>query len=240
VFPIILDEVRRKAYYQKVLGIDRDNLIGYWPMWEASGGVAEDISPEGNDGAYTGVTLGQAGIGDGKTCPLFDGANDYNNIYSAALNTDFDGTEGTWALWTKVSGLGVWTDGKTNRGIHIGVNPSNETKIYNHTNNGLAWEYKAGGVTKTATKVGITDIGWMHWALTWSLTNDEVIPYFNGIQEGSIHTGIGTWVGDLASSTCIIGAESTVPASVWDGNIADVPLWNIALTAAQIAKLTVV
>ncbi|MFV1969356.1 MAG: hypothetical protein ACC628_28375, partial [Pirellulaceae bacterium] len=60
-------------------------------MWEASGSISDDLSPQGNDGAYTGVTLGQPGIGDGRTCPLFDGANDYNNIYSAALNTDFDG-----------------------------------------------------------------------------------------------------------------------------------------------------
>ena len=78
------------TYIQKVLGIEPGNLIAYWPMSEPSGGIA--INAEGTaarNGAYTGVTLAQPGIGDGNTCPLFDGANDFNNVYSASLDAAF-------------------------------------------------------------------------------------------------------------------------------------------------------
>jgi hypothetical protein len=47
-------------YKQRVLSVGRGNLIAYWPMDEHSGGVAVDHSPEGNNGAYTGVTLNDA------------------------------------------------------------------------------------------------------------------------------------------------------------------------------------
>ena len=50
-------------YSEKVLAL---SPIAYWPLWEAAGAVAEDISGNGFDGAYTGVTLGQTGIGDGN------------------------------------------------------------------------------------------------------------------------------------------------------------------------------
>ena len=31
------------GYYKKVLRTRGDALIGYWPMWEASGSVAQDL-----------------------------------------------------------------------------------------------------------------------------------------------------------------------------------------------------
>ena len=52
-----------------------------------------DISGNGFDGAYTGVTLGQDGIGDGNTCPLFDGANDFLDFYSAGFSSAFNGDQ---------------------------------------------------------------------------------------------------------------------------------------------------
>ena len=97
-------------YYKKVLSLAGSSINGYWPMWEGSGSVSEDISSQGNTGAYTGVELGQAGIGDGRSCPLFDGTNDFNNVYSAGLDADFSNAEGTLAICGKVSAAGVWTD----------------------------------------------------------------------------------------------------------------------------------
>ena len=99
-------------YYQKVLSYDP---IAYWMMDEKQGAVSYDMVTARNtgarNGAYTGVTLGQPGIGDGNTSPLFDGANDFTNIYSASFNAAFNGAEGTLGIWMRVFNVAVWTDG---------------------------------------------------------------------------------------------------------------------------------
>jgi hypothetical protein len=69
-------------------------------MTEPAGAISIDQSNNGRNGAYTGVTLGATGIGDGRTSATFDGATSYNNIYSAALNTAWNGAE-----WSVHSGL---------------------------------------------------------------------------------------------------------------------------------------
>ena len=56
------------TYYKKVLATEPANLLAYWPLNEGSGSVADNLEgTAARDGAYTGVTLGQAGIGDGWT-----------------------------------------------------------------------------------------------------------------------------------------------------------------------------
>ena len=110
--PLFANKAAEEAYYEKVLGIQSANMLAYWPVWEASGAVADNIEgTAARDGAYTGVDLGQPGIGDGNTCPWWDGANDYCNIYSTSLRDAFNGAEGTIACWAKVNSAAVWTDG---------------------------------------------------------------------------------------------------------------------------------
>ncbi len=52
-----------RQYFRKVLS---HRPIAYWPLWEASGSVAFDLAGNALHGAYTGVTLGQVGVGDGR------------------------------------------------------------------------------------------------------------------------------------------------------------------------------
>ena len=61
-----------RQYFKRVLHTENDNLVGYWPLREASGSTAEDESGNGCDGTYNSPTLGQDGIGDGWTVPLFE------------------------------------------------------------------------------------------------------------------------------------------------------------------------
>lgn len=211
-------------------------------MGELSGTVSTDYSPQKNDGAYTGVSLGYRGIGDGRTCPLFDGANDLNNIYSAALNTDFNGLEGTIAVWAKVSAAGVWADATLRVIMRLRVDASNEVQIRKTaTANQLSWLYVAGGTTDSVASTALgaaTD--WLHLALTWSDSEDSLKAYANGVQVGLTQTTLGDWTGVLSSTTCHIGAASTTPTNVWDGYLAHAALWTTPLTAAQVAALAVV
>lgn len=111
-----------KSYMKKVLrpgvGYDPASLIGFWLQNEAAGGVSFDHSGYGRDGAYTGVTLGQPGIGDGSTAAGYDGINDFNNIYGAdlvndngLLNPGFENPGGggadIWANYTETAGDGA-------------------------------------------------------------------------------------------------------------------------------------
>ena len=231
-----------KSYTEKVLGIENANLIGYWPMNESSGAVA--INAQGvtaRNGAYTGVTLGQTGIGDGNTCPLFDGANDYNHIYTTSLRDAFSATAGTVAIWIKASGVGIWTD-STARGL-IRLHATNQNQIYlfrTAVNNRITIRYEANNVDDSVDVDGITTTDWIPIAMTWNKTADQVIAYYNGSQTGATQTGLGVWAGSLASASTCIGALSTAPDGVWSGYLAHAAVWTKTLTAAQILALATV
>jgi len=57
-------------YANKVAGYN-PAPIAYWILGEAAGAAAACQINAAQDGAYTAVTLGQAGIGDGSTAALF-------------------------------------------------------------------------------------------------------------------------------------------------------------------------
>lgn len=215
-------------------------LIGFWRMAEPSGSVSLDSSPEGNNGAYTGVTLGAAGIGDGHTAASFDGTTSFNNIYSAGLAADFTPSEFTLALWAKVSGAGVWTDGVSRRLAILTADASNRVFFTKSaTNNTLSFNYLAGA-TNTNLSVTLSDTAYVHVALTVSKAADAAILYVNGVQSGVTQTGLGVWVGALASTLCCLGAGSTVPVNIYSGFLANGLLYNRALTATEIASLSLV
>ncbi len=234
---------RYLRYIGKVKAIEPANLILYHPMNEPSGGVAVDASPEGNDGAYTGVTLGQTGIGDGETCPLFDSSTSFNNIYSAGFIADFNGAEGTIAAWFKVSGVGVWIDAALRYGPHIYASGNNRVWIGRSTvNNTLQYLYRAGSVGNIVNDAGHSETGWFHAAMTWSAVADEMKAYFNGLQVGVTQTGLGLWAGNPSSDKTNVGCadNNTGPTGVWDGWLAHPPVWTKALTPAQILSLAAV
>ena len=225
------------GYLSRILAVEPANLIGVWLQNEASGSVSFDHSGKGHNGLYTGVTLGQPGVpGMGMTSPLYDGANDFNNIYSAELNSDFEGAEGTLLAWAKVDD---WED-STARGMwRFRVDSSNYVVVQRTaTNNLIRFQYTAGGTIKTIDDTSITDAAFHAWAITWSKSGDAVSAYVGGSQSGSAATGLGTWVGNLGATTSVIGALVTTPSNVWSGPIGPVALWNKALTAAQIAYLS--
>lgn len=230
------------AYSEKVLGIESANLIAYWPLWEAEGATADNYEgTAARDGTYSGVTLGQTGIGDGETCPLWAG-NDHVDIYSASLNTAFSGAECTIAWWMKVSAAGVWTDNTYRRLFDVRVDAGNRffpTK--SNTSNRLTYSYSGGGTRKDNNKNSITTTDWIHCAITVSETADQYIPYFNAAVVGTIGTSLGEWTTDPLSSTeTVIGAENTTPQQVWDGYIAHFAIWTVALSQTNITKLATV
>lgn len=225
------------AYTNKVIGL---TPIAYWPLAEPSGTTIVDESGNGRNGAYTAVTVAQPGIGDGRTSASFDGATSFGNIFSASLQGAFNGAEGTLALWAKVSAAGVWTDATARDLTNLGVSGSNVPRIQKPTtSNQMQCTYIAGGTNKTVN-IGTSTTAWVHFAMTWSKSADQMIAYINGVQSGATQTGLGVFAGSLSATLTTIGAASTVPAAVWSGLLAHVAVWATPLSAGQIATLAVV
>lgn len=209
--------------------------IAYWPMAETGGTVALDASNNGRAGAYTGVTLAQSGIGDGRGAPTFDGAASFNNVFSASFAAAFSGLEGTFAIWAKVSGAGVWTDATVRRLMYVQADANNRAFIQRPaSNNTIDCTLIAGSTTKTASFATGAPTIWVHYALTWSKSGDALKGYLNGVQQGATQTGLGTFAGTPQATVTVVGAGSTVPANVWSGSLAHAAVWTRALSAAEV------
>lgn len=227
---------RHRSYLQTLRQIAGSSCIGLWPGNEAAGNVAYDLSGKGHNGQYTGVTLGQPGI-KGLTCPSYDGATDYTNLYSAALAAAFSGAEGTLLTWARVSGAGVWTDATQRMVFGLTVDGSNSIYIKRNTADGrMDLYYTAGGTNNATVITGLSSTGWQCWALTWSKSGDKVIGYQNGVQSGAIKTGLGVWAGAPVAAGLVIGAASTTPTNPYSGLIGPTLLCDAALSPAAIAK----
>ena len=228
------------AYLQKLLGIQSDNLIGLWPMGERSGSVAVDESPEINDGAYTSVTLNNSTFKNGRPVGLWDGANDYNDIYSAGFDADFDGNDFTVAIWAKVSSAAVWTDGTRRRVITILGDASNFLYMDKRgAANQLETSRLGSGVNK-AIVIPLSTTDWFHFAMTYDGTADELKYWINGAQTGGTKTLNGAWVGALSATQTVLGAETITPTTVWDGWLAYMAVWTKALTPAEVLEVATV
>jgi len=230
-------------YHQRVLATDP---IAYWPLNEKVGTVAYDwVSGRvagAQNGAHTGVTLYQPGIGDGFCCPYYDGANDYTDCTTAAIQAAFNGMEGTVLAWARVSAVGIWTDGSADQCFRFDVNANNVLSTYKDSvNNQFGFYYRAGGgVAVTVNLAGLTTIDWMHIGMTWSRSagaSGEMKAYFAGVQTGATQINIGNWVGN---PQVFIGAGSVIPSLPWYGWLAHCAVWDRALAPAEIADLAVV
>lgn len=231
------------AYTNKVLAL---SPIAYWPLAETSGVTALDASGNGRNGTYrnsagalVGVTLGNAGIGDGRTAAAFNGSTGYCNIYSVSLNGAFTGGENTVAFWARGANAGVWSDATNRQLWRLFVDANNFIRFIKGADNVLNATYVAGGV---ANNIGggtpISDANWHHIAFTTSKGANQRKLFIDGVQVGATATVGGTWAGSLNSTECAIGAANTTPVEVWNGTMAHVAVWSSALTPTQIATLS--
>jgi len=224
-------------YYRKILSYEP---IAYVPLWETNGNIAHCLVNNAQNGSFISVTLGQTGIGDGHTCPLFDGANSYVNMYTTTLRDTFDGAHGTVLVWARVFDMDTWRDWESRFFFILGADHSdNYLYICKNPNpsGGMEWEYRAGGTTKKRVKSGLSEPGWVSLALTWDTAADKMKAYWQGKQEGATLTGLGAWTGNLIDDAIMIGATNIPPQYPHYGWLAHWALWDKVLTPEQIADL---
>lgn len=200
-------------------------------------GIGAVVNPEVYEGSIL-LTPAASSVVAGVYGPIvLEGGvtGDYLNIYSAALNTDFDGAAGSIVAWLKVFDTGVWSDSYGRYVVRIAVDNGNQVYLAKTSADGtLKWGYVAGGTAITTTKSGVTSTGWLHMAITWDKSADEVKFFLNGVKQGATQSGLGVWAGDLADDKCVIGAMDNTGDSVWYGYLAHVAVWDKVLSERQI------
>lgn len=227
----------RVPYIKRIQSIFGTDLLSHLIMGEASGTTAADASGNSRTGAYSGVTLGQPGMGDGNTCPTFDGTEDFVNWYTASLRSAFPGKEGGLICWVKISAA-VWAEETTRYIARFYVDDPN--LLYMSKPNvvdGLQFRYTAGGTAKTVTTYAYGgNENWMCIVMTWSDAGDVLNIYVNGELAGTA-SGIGTWSGLPGSGNMAIGAYSTAATFSFLGSVANCSLINRLITAPEAASV---
>ena len=246
ILRVAMPKAMLTAYAERILATESADLLAYWPLWEASGSVADNLEgTAARDGAYTGVTLGEPGIGDGATCPWWDGANDYLDVYSVSLSDNFDGNEGTIFWWMKVTDADTWGDGQVRKLFLLSCGASTNDDFVlcqkSSASGVLQFLYGPGVSYKIITADGITDTGWIPCAMTFTHEGSDLYKaYMYGEALAPTHSSLNNWTMSLVDGRCEIGAGANPPYQVWDGWLAHFAIWNKALSDAQIVALSTV
>jgi hypothetical protein len=184
-------------------------------------------------------TVGQTGIGDGRTAYSFDGG-DYVDVYTSDLAAAFDGAKGTILIWARITDATVWADAASHRFVRIIADASNAITMRKTTvNNQVGFNYVAGGTNKAVTDTSLAaSTDWFLIGMTWDKPADEMKAYLQGAQVGATQTGLGTWAGTLDSTATVLGASTTVPAEGHKGLLAHAAVWaGRVLTVTEIAAI---
>ena len=140
-------------------------------------------------------------------------------------------------MWVKAASAAVWTDNTARNLFSIADTAGNNSFVlWKYSDNVTYVEHHAGGVSlQRAITIALTD--WFQIGMTWSKTANQKITYLNAAPQGAVQAMSGTWADGLNNTKFCIGAATTVPIRVWNGQIAHVALWNAALTPGQVNSL---
>ncbi len=221
------------AYADKVLDY---SPMAYWQLNESSGTVVADSSGNDFHGTAYGVTWGVEGIGDGKTAALFDGVNDYVDVFSAGLTAAFNALAGTFSLWCKVS---AWP---SQFGILIGfaeavvkraavqLGAAGDAERYR----GIFWDGSSGHPSDW----DVSNTDRHHLALTWNVPAGTVRLFVDGVGQTENDSGLEGGFTALVYAT--LGRYAPSSNYFFPGMLAHVAVFDSVLSDEAIADLAVV
>lgn len=231
--PVMATHEDDGAYYQKVINL---GPLAYWPLWEDAGLHAADISGNEYDATYrnTGITYGEAGIGDGRTSVYLDG-NGVISCNDAGLMAAWPGAEGSLTIW-HLDAAAIFDDSTVRRHFYGFVDWDNFLIVAKTgTDANIQVDYEAGTVREIGAHViGTAPSAFHSLGVTWSKASDEIKYFYDGVRYET-DTGIGVWAGN--PTTIYIGATSAVATNPYIGWMAHVSLFGSALTEAQMLIL---
>lgn len=221
---------------------------GQYQVYDVTHGV--DIVPTAN----TGITVAVWGMVEAEftvpagcistrlflRCPNVNGGVAYFDATEVRRIDGFLGDKGSIVVPAQVANAGVWADGILRYLVNIAT-PSSSIFINCPVGvNSIHFRYTANGAVSLQTTGGLANVDFASYGMTWDVSagaTGEVRYYINGVASGPTDAAIGTWLGDVNPAACVLGASSTVPANVWSGNIAPVPIWSEALSPDEMRYL---
>jgi hypothetical protein len=225
---------RGLPYFQRVKNVFGPSLFAYYPLWEAEGSVAYDISGHAFHGAYTNILLGQAGIGDQHTAPYFDGTA-YVTL-PAGFRSAFDYSKGTILWWQSIDDPDIWMDASFYRPWAFGDSDGSDyIRAYkNGQYNDMTVSYRFAGATSIIIEEEASTIGFIPLAFTWSRANNRTRLYIYN------HLCVeGTYSEDVrdAMTKSFIGCDISVGTACWIGRLAHVAIGNVELPGPKLLTL---
>lgn len=241
-------------YANRVKAIAPASLIGYWPLDDASGTTARDLSGIGQSAAYagSGVTYGATGPA-GANAVTMSGTDTYVNITTTTntFDTLWSGDTFSMVAWGKVDGSSRWTDVTTYRYLsHVRATDATYYAVMagrSTTNHQIEWRRRVGGpivsITHTFSPAGPTD--WFCMGMTCNAALPELRAYLWDSTGGwrkistSTSANLTTWAGNApVEGTTVLGAGS-LTLQEWIGGLAGCAFWNATLTDEQMRQAMV-
>lgn len=190
-----------------------------------------------NTAAVSGALLGQTESFDAKPSVYFDGINDFVNYYSAALNSAFIKTEGTINIFWKPFDASVWS-GATVRGLStLRSAGTSYIEFSKQAANQFRAHAPMNGVTQSFVQNSQSYLTWKMLTISWSVINNRIRYYNDGVQVGSTLSPIGVWSIALSSGNCTIGALNTSASNPINCWVKYFSILNYEMTPADIAEI---
>jgi len=209
-------------------------FVGWWSMDEGVGSSTNDMSGNGNNGAWSGAPIGTNGTyytpgKVGSWAGDFDGTTDYVSLPTALSTNIFSGghpfTVSAWMNQSVIKAdeglLGVCLAQTIDECLHLAIRSG--TPYF-----GFYSDDTSGG---SATSVGV----WYYltFVYTGSASNTRII-YLNGnLAASSISSGVLQTSGAIPQ----IGTSYNYSSLLMQGSIDDVRIYNRALSAAEVQAI---
>lgn len=207
----------QSAYAQAVIA---DNPISYWRLNETSGTTATDQMGRNNGSITGGVTLNQPGPMSDDSAMAFDGSTGYVWVGVSPSLMPATASLEAWIKTTTTQYTCILRNRTYGYSLETRVDGSSASVLYTNGSGG-------GPLAQT----GYADGLWHHLLVTYNGTN--AVEYFDG--QPVITTSLtGSLIyGDGAFA---IGRDGNDSGFYWNGQIAEVAVYDHALTATQVAN----
>ena len=211
---------------EQVIKASMANVLGYWPLEDASSSALDFSGDARNLTAAGGLTYRADGV--------LGSAIDFNGttgvFTSASTSFRLTTNSGSWGAWVKPdaigSAMGVMSLSRTAEGYEIRLTAGGQFQALNRTETGNI---------KTVTGYTVAEVGkWYRVVATYSSSSGRLNLYVNGRLEASTTTNTADTV--TATNDLNIGRAFGVDDNTsrfWDGAIDEPFVMDAALTDAQ-------
>jgi len=206
-------------------------LIAHWMLDETEGTIAEDSAGD-NDGMLNGEPLWQPADGKVDGALQLDGINDY--VSTPFILDPADGSFSVFA-WIKGGADGQVIISQTDNTVGRTTRPGSAWLVVGASDGRLMTGLMGTAFGSLGSESVITDSQWHHIGLVYDFDGLHRYLYVDGVEV----TKDVDFVGGVSSDGGLyIGTGKAMETGTyWSGLIDDVRIYNVALTAEEIAAL---